>query len=198
LHINVHFGVGVIIASLSHYFFHLTLFEFLMIIGCSFIMDFDIFLSKFAPDNNHRMLLSHSMIPGVVLIIIGAFLGWPALSLSGIAYTIHSIIDTFDWGTNLLGFQKKPWGSKFLISKEELENLDEILTKYKIKKSFFDFRYYANRVVLIVEVLVAILMIVFIYLFAFKYILVVLLYIPFLLFHISEFLHLKRVENTKA
>ena len=197
MHINFHFAIGVIIASFFNSYFQFTLLEFLMIIGCSFIMDFDIFFSKYAPDNNHRMLITHSIIPGVILIVFGVLFIWPALYLSGAAYVIHSIIDTLDWGTNFLGFQKKPWGPKFLITKEELENLDKILENYKIKKSFFDFRYYANDKVKIAEGIVAALMILFIYIFAFEYILVVLLFIPLLLFHISGYIHLRRVENTK-
>ncbi|TFG18109.1 MAG: hypothetical protein EU533_07920 [Promethearchaeota archaeon] len=197
MHINVHFGIGVIIASMFHSFFHFTLFEFLMIIGCSFIMDFDIFFSKIAPDHNHRMLITHSIIPGIVLASIGSVIVWPALILSGAAYIIHSIIDTFDWGTNLLGFHKRPWGPKLLISKEELENLPAILARFKIKKSFFDFKYYGNKIILIFEGLVAFLMILFIIIFAFEYLLVVLLYIPLLFFHLSGFLHLKRIEKNK-
>ena len=195
MHVNVHFAIGVIIASIFHYFLDFTLFEFILIIGCSFIMDFDVFFSKFAPDNNHRMLVTHSILPGVILVIIGLIISWPALYLGGFAYIVHSIIDTFDWGTNLFGFNKKPFGAKLLITKEELNNLPEILADYKINKSFFDFRYYDSKVILIIEAILLVLMVVFIVIFAFEYILVCLLYIPLLIFHVSGYLHLKKVEK---
>ena len=45
MHVNAHFAIGVIIASIFHYLLDFTLLEFMLIIGCAFIMDFDVFFS---------------------------------------------------------------------------------------------------------------------------------------------------------
>ena len=187
--------MGVIVASIFHFFYDFTLFEFGLIISCSFIMDFDFILSKFAKDNNHRMLITHSIIPGIIILIIGLIINWTALIISGFVYIIHIVIDTFDWGTNFFGIHKNPVGPKFLISKEELANLHEILAKYKVDKSFFDFRYYDSKVVLIIEALILILMIIFIIIFAFEYILLSTIYLPLLLLHLTHYFHLKKIEG---
>lgn len=197
MHINTHFAIGVIIASITHYFYNLTLFEFLFIVLCSFIMDFDIFLSKYARDNNHRMLISHSVIPSLVLIILGLFFLWPTILIGGITYFIHIIIDSCDWGTNFSGFHKKPFGPKFLISNEELENLSKILEDFKVKKSFFDFKYYKNKLIQAIEILVFIVMIIVLLLFALKYIYFIIFYFPLLFFHLIGHFSLKKIEDEK-
>lgn len=195
MHINCHYALGLVIASIFHHFFSFTLIEFSFIVLCSFIMDFDIFFSKYAKDHNHRMLITHSILPGIILIIIGMILSGIFMIIGGMAYCMHSLIDTFDWGTNFTGFSKKPLGLKLLISKEELDNLEEILAGYKINKSFFDMRYYSKRGILITEVILAVLMILTVSFLALEYVWMILLYIPFLLFHLLGYSHLKKVEN---
>ena len=71
MHINSHFAVGITITSILHYFFQFTLLEFYLIVFFSFICDFDVFFSKYAINHNHRMLISHSIIPSIVIIVIG-------------------------------------------------------------------------------------------------------------------------------
>jgi hypothetical protein len=94
------------------------------------------------------MLISHSIIPSLFIIVIGVITNWPALYFSGIAYSTHIIIDTFDWGTNFFYFQKKQVGLKLLISKEEFNDLPKYLTKYKKPESFFDEKYYSSKICL--------------------------------------------------
>ena len=89
MHINSHFAVGVIIASFLNYFFNFNLFEFSVIVLFSFICDFDVFLSKFAKDNNHRMLITHSIIPSLIILFLGLIFNWMVLIISGISYSIH-------------------------------------------------------------------------------------------------------------
>ncbi len=59
-------------------------------------IDFDIFLSKFAADNNHRILITHWPIFWVLIFLLGFFSEltfW--IGLSGI---IHLLFDLPDWG----------------------------------------------------------------------------------------------------
>lgn len=195
MHINTHLAVGVIFTSFLHYFFNFTLLEFVIIVIFSFICDFDVFFSKYARDHNHRLLISHSIIPSIIIIIIGYILNWLALVISGFSYAIHIIIDTFDWGTNFFYFQKKQVGLKLLISKDEFENLSKYLAKYKKPASFFDERYYSNKVCLAIEIILFILMLVFIIIYAVQYIFMILLYFLGLYFHLHRHFTLKKIEE---
>ncbi|MFX1409590.1 MAG: hypothetical protein ACFFA6_04510 [Promethearchaeota archaeon] len=166
-----------------------------MIIFFAFISDFDVFFSKFAKDQNHRMLITHSIIPGIIIIVIGYLIYWPALFLSGYSYMVHIFTDTFDWGTNFFYFQKKQIGFKFLITKEEFKNISDYLIKYKNPASFFDEKYYNSKICILLEVLIFIFMIVSISIYAFEFILIVFMYFPLLLFHLQRHYYLKKIES---
>lgn len=161
----------------------------------SFLCDFDIFLSKFALDNNHRMLITHSIIPGLIITIAGILFNWIVLIISGFSYLIHIIIDTFDWGTNLFFFPKKQIGFKLLITKEESMNLSKYISQYKSPKSFFDRKYYGNIGCLVMEVLIFIIMLISISVFAFQYLFLITFYFVFLTFHLYRHFVLKKIES---
>jgi len=195
MHINSHFAVGVITASILNYFYNFSLLEFVFIVLFSFLCDLDVFFAKYAINHNHRMLISHSIIPGFLILVFGIIIKWPAIAFSGAAYSMHVIIDTFDWGTNFFYFQKKQIGLKLLITKEEFENLPDYLSKFKKAESFFDVKYYSSRISLGIEVIVFILMMVFIILFAFQFIFIIFIYFLGLYFHLDRHFKLKRIEN---
>ena len=194
MHINSHFAVGVILTSLLNYFYNLSLIEFVFIVFFSFLCDLDVFFAKYAINHNHRMLISHSIIPGFLILVFGIIINWPVVAFSGAAYSTHIIIDTFDWGTNFFYFQKKQIGLKLLITKEEFENLPEYLSKFKKAESFFDSKYYSNKVNLGIEAILFILMIVFISIFAFEFVLISLFYFLGLYFHLARHFMLKKFE----
>jgi hypothetical protein len=197
MHINSHFAVGMIFSAIFNYFLHFSLFEYTILVTFSFICDFDVFLSKYAKDHNHRMLISHSIIPSIIIIIMGLLINWPALYLSGLTYAIHIFIDTFDWGTNFFFFNKKQFGLKLLISKEELENLPKYLMKYQKSESFFDSKYYNNKYCLWIEYLLFIFMLLFVSIFALQYIWLIAFYFIGLYFHLSRHFNLKKIEALK-
>jgi hypothetical protein len=195
MHINSHFAVGVIFTSILNYFYSFSLFEFVIIVLFSFICDFDVFFAKYATNHNHRMLISHSIIPAFLILLFGVIINWPVIAFSGAAYSIHVIIDTFDWGTNFFYFKKKPVGLKLLITKEEIENLPEYLSKFKKAESFFDSKYYSSKISLGIEAILFILMMVFIIIFAFEFVLISLFYFLGLFFHLSRHFMLKKIET---
>ena len=195
MHINSHFATGVIFASILNYFYSFSLFEFVFIVIFSFICDLDVFFSKYALNHNHRMLISHSIIPGFLITIMGIIFIWPALIFSGLSYSLHVIIDTFDWGTNFFYFQKKQIGLKLLISKEEFENLPKYLLEFKKAESFFDSKYYSSKVSLGIEAILFILMLVFSIFFAIQFIFILALYFIGLFFHLTRHFKLKRFES---
>ena len=191
----MHFGIGIIIASISKYLFDLNFLEFFLIALFAFVCDFDIFLSKYALDNNHRMLITHSIIPAISITILGLIFNLTVLIISGFSYSIHIIIDTFDWGTNFFYFQKKQVGLKLLITKEEFNNISKYKSQFKRPESFFDKKYYGKIACITTEVLIFILMILFITLFALKYFLIVIIYFVFLAFHLQRHFNLKKIES---
>jgi len=195
MHINSHFAAGLIFASILNYFYTFSLFEFVFIVFFSFICDLDVFFAKYAIDHNHRMLISHSIIPGFLMLLLGIIINWPVLAFSGATYSLHVIIDTFDWGTNFFYFQKKQIGLMLLISKEEFENLPTYLSKFKKAESFFDSKYYSSKVSLGIEAILFILMLVFIILLAFQFIFIIIFYFLGLFFHLTRHFKLERIES---
>ena len=168
----------------------------MLIVIFSFICDFDVFFSKYAKDHNHRMLITHSVIPSIIMILVGLIFNWLALIFSGVLYFIHILIDTFDWGTNLFFLSKKPVGAKMLISKEELENLPKYLANYKYNESFFDEKYYTNKVSLVIEIIIFVIMMVSITIFATEYIYIIIFYFLGLYFHLARHFHLKELQHS--
>ena len=140
------------------------------------------------------MLISHSIIPSIIMILMGIIFNWIILTFSGMAYFIHIIIDTFDWGTNVFYLPKRQIGFKLLISKEEFNNISQYLSNYKKPESFFDERYYSNKVCLAIEVLLFIFMLIFLIMFALQFFLIIIIYFPFLIFHLQRHYYLKKVE----
>jgi len=195
MHINSHFAIGVSIASLLNNIYSFSLLDYLIIVIFSFICDFDVFFSKYAIDHNHRMLISHSLIPSIILIFLGLIFNWIVLLISGIVYSIHIIIDTLDWGTNIFYFHKKPIGLKLLITKEEQDNLSKYLANFNKKESFFDAKYYKSKICIIVEVSLFIIMIISLLVFTPFYFPISLFYFLGLYFHLSRHFHLKKAEN---
>ena len=167
-----------------------------MIIISAFICDLDIFFSKFAKQNNHRNLITHSVIPSVVILVLGFILSWPALIVSGIAYFSHVTIDLFDWGTNFFYFPQKTFGPRFFIRNEE-KNLSEYLKNYKNPQSYFDFKYYNSKLSLFIEALIFLFMFLTAILFSFEFILICFFYFFGLNFHLSRHYKLKKIESSK-
>jgi hypothetical protein len=195
MHINSHFAIGVSIASILNSIFSFSLLDYSIIVISSFICDFDVFFSKYAIDHNHRMLISHSLIPSIILILLGLIFNWLVIFISGIVYSVHIIIDTLDWGTNIFFFHKKPVGLKLLITKEEQENLPNYLAEYNNKESFFDSKYYNNKICIIIEVSLFILMIASLLVFTPYYLPISIFYFLGLYFHLSKHFHLRKAEN---
>ena len=143
------------------------------------------------------MLITHSIIPGIIILIFGLSFNWIALIIGGFNYVLHVVIDTFDWGTNLFFFPKKQVGLKLLISDEELQNLEKYLSYYKRPASFFDNKYYGCKICMIIEVGVFILMMISMIFFALDYLFFILVYFLFLAFHLYRHFNLKKIEQKK-
>lgn len=167
----------------------------MLIVLFAFIADFDIFFLKYTDEENHRMLISHSIIPCIFFFILGFIFNSILFIACGVAYLSHVLLDTIDWGTNLFYFQKKTIGFMFLISKEEIENLKNYLSKYKVKRSFFDFRYYNSKLMQSLEIFLFTAMFFFMIFFALDYLLMIILYFIGLSIHLYTHFRLKEIER---
>jgi len=195
IHINTHIAFGLIIASIYHALFEINLYQFMLIVLFAFIADLDIFFLKYTNEENHRMLISHSIFPCIFFFTIGFIFNSIVIIACGVAYLSHILLDTIDWGTNLFYFQKKTIGFMFLISKEEIENLKDYLSNYKVTRSFFDFRYYDSKLMQSLEIFLFIVMFFFMIFFALEYILMIILYFIGLSIHLYTHYHLKELER---
>jgi hypothetical protein len=199
MHINVHIAIGIITTSILHYFFNFNFIEYSIVLFLSFVCDFDIFLAKLAKNQNHRLYITHSLIPSTILIVIGIiimiYFNNNVILLGGLSYMLHIIIDTFDWGTNLFYFPKRQNGFKFLMSLEETENLPYYLSKYKNPSSFFDTKYYTNSICITIEICLFCAMLIVVSIFALEYLFFITLYFIGLAFHLSRHFHLKKLEK---
>lgn len=156
--------------------------------------DLDIFFLKHIKEENHRMLITHSAIPCIVIVICALIFSQSYFFLLALSYFSHIIIDTVDWGVNLFYFPKKLFGLKLLISNEEQEKISDILNQYKHNQSFYNFRYYDSTIILLLETLFFSVMLFSISLFALKYIYILLIYIFAFIFHFTYHQRLKKLE----
>ena len=196
MHINVHIGMGIIIASLTNYFIPLNIFTFSFIILCGFLLDFDIIFKKYAKDHNHRMLISHSIYPSLIIIIIGIILNEIWVLMGGIAYFCHILIDLIDWGTNFW-FNNKMFGLRILLTPEERVDLSHVINDKENRQFFFVQRYYSSKLMIFLEIIVGISMFIALFVFAINYWYFLFGYIFFFAFHLSEYIGLKNRKMGK-
>ncbi len=151
MHVTFHYALGVVIAGIASQFFFLTPIYFGIIVLAACLPDIDILFKKYAPDNNHRQLFTHSLYPGIIISAFGIIFGEKVIILFGIAYISHIFIDLFDWGTNFL-FTGKTYGPRLLLKKSEHDSVMNLLKNEKIPKWFFVRRYYSARYILLLEI----------------------------------------------
>ena len=102
MHLTFHFTLGIICASILSYFTVLSPFLFGIVVFAACIPDMDILFRKFAHNNNHRQLISHSIIIPTLIISIGLIFQTIIITFCGIAYLTHVFVDLIDWGTNIV------------------------------------------------------------------------------------------------
>ena len=112
-----------------------------------FLIDLDFLLSKYAKNNNHRRLLTHSLLPYIPLLILGPF--FPFVLALGIGAIVHILTDTLDWGTALLTpFYRDPIGGILPHPPKEIVEIPN----YRKRQCWFATTYYKNPVLLALEV----------------------------------------------
>ena len=142
------------------FFPYLEFLEVWLVVIFPFLIDFDFLLSKYAKNNNHRRLVTHSLIPYFCLLIIGIF--FPLALILGICGVVHILSDAIDWGTALFApFYGEPVGGILPKPPKEIVEIPD----YRKRQCWFVKTYYASRFMIALEVLfgvIAILLIIFI------------------------------------
>ncbi|MHA1718491.1 MAG: hypothetical protein ACTSWX_12975 [Promethearchaeota archaeon] len=196
MHINVHFAMGIIIASIANFFIQLNIFTFSFIVLCGFISDFDIFFKKHAKDYNHRMLITHSIYISILIIIIGMIINQIWVILGGVAYFVHISIDLLDWGTNFF-YNNKIFGLRLLLNHEERNDLSHVLNDKENRQFFFVQRYYSSKLMIFLEIIIGISMFIALFTFAINYWYFLFGYILFFVFHFTEYTELRNRKMGK-
>lgn len=153
----MHISQGIIVAML--FLSSLCLIEFCIVVAFPFIIDLDFLLSKYAKNRNHRLLITHSLIPYICLLVIGIF--FPLFLILGICGVVHILTDTIDWGTALFApFYNEPIGGILPNPPKEIVEIPN----YRKRQCWFAITYYKSLILLFIEVLfgvIAILLIIF-------------------------------------
>lgn len=166
---NVHYGMGLIIASLTCITYSLSIWEYMFIVFCAAGPDVDFLFSKYAKDQNHRNFFTHSIYIPLILIIAGIiiekyyflpiwFIGFhQVIYIGGFAYLSHLTLDLLDWGINPLYFGKTI-GFYLLLTQDE-KNLahPQTIIERETKKNpdFFTLRYYQSPVIISIDIIIS-------------------------------------------
>lgn len=162
MHLNVHYAFGIIVASITSYFLpNTTIFEFLIIICGSFLVDFDFLLIRFMKENNHRRYFTHTIYPSLVIILIAILINNMVIMIAGFCYVCHILLDLLDWGVRLF-YTDKNYGLFLLLSSDERKlNSDDlkkfIIDQEKENEYFFETRYYNNKIISSIDIVISIL-----------------------------------------
>ncbi len=174
----MHISQGIIIGLL--FLPYLGYLEFYIVVFFPFLIDFDFLLSKYAKNNNHRRLITHSLTPYVCLLIIGIF--YPLFLILGICGVVHVISDAIDWGTSLLApFYNDPLGGILKKPPKEIVNI----TNYRKRQCWFVKTYYTSRIILLLEILFGIASVISIILTNLWYLALLIFYFLFLVLQLN-------------
>ena len=193
MHINSHYAVGLLFGILSHHYYGFDILIILIIIGAAFVQDVDIIFSASAPEKNHRMLITHSIWPATMVLIIAFVLNISWLIIAGFALLSHTLIDMLDWGTNIF-YTGKIYGARFLLPEEDRQHLKDLVEKDELSHSFFTQRYYHSIVFRLIELVLISSVVLLMITTRFPYYWLGFLYIPFFGFHTL----MRRTEEKRA
>ncbi|MHA1264334.1 MAG: hypothetical protein ACTSRS_03785 [Candidatus Helarchaeota archaeon] len=177
----MHISQGIVIAM--HYLPSLNLIEFFLVVSFPFFIDFDFLFSKYAKDNNHRRLITHSLFPYLALLPLGLF--YQVLFILGLCGIIHILTDTVDWGTSLFSpIIKEPLGGILPTPPKEVVEIPN----YKKRQCWFTKVYYASSIIVVLEIFFGGLAILSILLIDLTYFWIMLFYFVFLMLQIRFYL----------
>jgi len=149
-HANTHVAIGVIVTGIFSIFIPLNALTFFLAVCGAFAQDCDFILSKYAPEENHRRLLTHTIWPGLAAMAIGGIAEIPWIIIAGINSLVHIFFDCLDWGTTIIG-GKQLRGPRLLYRGVNLE-YHELKEKYQEHTvCYFTLRWYRNRVMQCIE-----------------------------------------------
>ena len=126
---------------------------FFILLG-AIIPDFDFILSRWAPDNNHRKLVTHTFALWLGFIAIDFFLFHTGFIFwISFAAIIHLLLDIFDWGI-MIKFPLSRSLNKHLLDEKSIDfSSNNFIT---IQCNFLR-EYFTNRYIISIEILLGVL-----------------------------------------
>jgi hypothetical protein len=194
MHTTVHVALGIIIASISSFFFQMNFWTFSVIAICGFAPDFDIVFSKKARDWNHRNLITHSIYMPSIILGIGIIFSISWIIIAAISYISHLSMDLIDWGTDLF-HTNKTVGIAFLLKPLSENHTQEEIKTNPHAKWFFLELYFGSKGLKFYETLLCIIMVLMLFIFSPIYWYFIVLYIAAFIFHLVEYLEFKHLSQ---
>ena len=156
MHLSLHYGAGVILATIFYIIFpEENGWQFGLIVLFSVIPDFDILYLLKSKEKNHRMFFPHSIYFSGIILLLALITSQWWLFFCGFGALFHVGIDMLDWGTNLW-FTKRIIGPRFLLKREEWDIVPELMQKEWSPKWFFVKRYFSSIPFQAIEILTGI------------------------------------------
>ncbi len=179
MHINIHCAIAIILTMIFWDF--LNIFQVILILSISILIDFDFLFSKFAKDHNHRRLPTHSFIPYLILMPFGLLL--IEFFWIGIAGIFHIFIDMIDWGIYPLTprIKDKILGGFLFVPKIDKNSEPP-------KKCYFIRTYYQSKLIISLECITFIISLILVIWRSIFFLFLFIPYILFLIMHLMTFL----------
>ncbi|MHA1785836.1 MAG: hypothetical protein ACTSX4_08960 [Candidatus Helarchaeota archaeon] len=175
---NVHCAIGICISMI--FLDYLNIYQILLIIGISVLIDIDFIFSKHVKDHNHRRLPTHSFIPYLIILPFGIFM--IELLWVGIAGIFHVLLDILDWGIYPLtpSIRNRVLGG-FLFTPKRRDD------EPPLKKCYFINTYYGSKLIIVMEIIAFMAALSLILYRAFFYLILIIPYFILLAIHLSTY-----------
>jgi hypothetical protein len=194
MHTTVHYASGLILASIAHAFLGLNFWVFGCIVASPILPDVDIFFSRYAKDQNHRTLFTHSLYLGLAAVLIGLLSQRVWIVIIGMGYLTHLSFDLIDWGTNLF-YTGKMYGCHRLLTRHEKADVNFYDVNNKQDPWFFFDRYYGSPITLTFEIVTPVLGITLLFLYAPLFWYFLFGYIAVFIFHLTLYIEVQRLKR---
>ena len=162
MHLNAHLAIGTLVAfaGIALVPVELSFLEVVAIILSACAIDADFLLTKYARDQNHRMLPTHGVavpvacVAGFVLtlFLLPAYQSLPwTLLLCGTNVLVHQIVDSVDWGLDFFHAGRLV-GARILLGGKSAAEFRDDASRYMPSTTLFYHVYYHHRGMIAAEI----------------------------------------------
>ena len=146
---SAHFSSGIITVAILRFLNMIPLSVVPSILLGVVLPDFDIILSRWAPSNNHRRLITHTPILWIGISLIDYFLLHTGfLFWISLAALLHLFFDFFDWGI-MISFPFSKELNRHLLHEA---NIDFSSNNFQLMQCNFLEEYFKNKCIVCIEI----------------------------------------------